>query len=54
MSPGWVPNLEVDLADAQDNDCTDVLSAFLELEADKNDGISCERGIQYQTLHHAI
>jgi hypothetical protein len=35
----------VDLADAQANDCTDVLSATLELEADKNDEISCELGI---------
>jgi hypothetical protein len=46
--------LKVDLADAQDNDITDVLSATLELEADKNDGISYELGILYQTLHHAI
>jgi hypothetical protein len=33
-----------------DIDCTDELSATLELEADKNYGISCELGIRYPTL----
>jgi hypothetical protein len=45
----YLRNLEVDLADA-DNGCTDELSTTLGLEADKNDGISCELGIQYLTL----
>jgi hypothetical protein len=50
----YLRNLEVDLADAEDNECTDGLSATLELEADKNDGISCELGICYQTLQSIV
>ncbi len=45
----YLRNSEVDLADAEDNDCTDGLSETLELEADKNAGVSCELGICYPT-----
>ena len=47
-------NLEVDLADAEDSDCTDELSATLELEADKNDGIFCELRIRYPALQTIV
>ena len=45
----YLLNLEVDMADAGDDDDPG-LSLITELEADKNDGISCELGIRYPTL----
>ena len=45
----YLRNLEVDMADAGDDDDPG-LSLITELEADKNDGISCELGIRYPTL----
>ena len=50
----YLRNLEVDLADAEDNGCFNELSTRLELEADKNDGISCELGIRYPTLQSIV
>jgi hypothetical protein len=50
----YLQNLDVDLADAEDNDCTDRLGAILEIEADKNDGIPCELGICYLTLQTIV
>ena len=44
----YLRNLEVDLADAEEDD--DAISVISSLEADKNDGISCELGIRYPTL----
>ena len=49
----YLRNLEVDLADADaeadDDGCASV-SIHADMEADKNDGISCELGIRYPTL----
>ena len=45
----YLRNLEVDMADAGDDDDPG-LSLITQLEADKNDGISCELGIRYPTL----
>ena len=45
----YLRNLEVDMADA-DHDEDPELSVITHLEADKNDGISCELGIRYPTL----
>ena len=45
----YLRNLEIDLADADGGD--DLSLEFVtEMEADKNDGISCELGIRYPTL----
>ena len=47
----YLRNLEADLADAEaDDDGADTLSVRAGIEADKNDGISCELGIRYPTL----
>lgn len=47
----YLRNLAVDMADAEgeevDHDDAAVVTA---LEADKNDGVSCELGIRYPTL----
>ena len=45
----YLRNLEVVMADA-DHDEDPELSVITHLEADKNDGISCELGIRYPTL----
>lgn len=45
----YLRNLEIDLADADGGD--DLSLEFVtDIEADKNDGISCELGIRYPTL----
>ena len=45
----YLRNLEIDLADADGGD--DLSLEFVtNMEADKNDGISCELGIRYPTL----
>ena len=45
----YLRNLEIDLADADGGD--DLSLEFVtDMEADKNDGISCELGIRYPTL----
>ena len=49
----YLRNLEVDLADADaeaDDDGSASVSIHADMEADKNDGISCELGIRYPTL----
>jgi hypothetical protein len=50
----YLRNLDIDLTDAEDDDYTDRLGAILEIEADKNDGISCELGIRYPTLQTIV
>ena len=50
----YLRNLEVDLADAEGNDGPDELSTTLQLEADKNDGVSCELCIRYPTLQSIV
>ena len=46
----YLRSLEVDMADAGDQDDDPGLSVVTGLEADRNDGISCELGIRYPTL----
>jgi hypothetical protein len=46
----YLRNLEVDMADANGSEDDLSLERVTELEADKNDGISCELGIRYPTL----
>jgi hypothetical protein len=46
----YLHNLEVDMADAGDQDDDPGLSVVTGLEADRNDRISCELGICYLTL----
>jgi len=46
----YLRNLEVDVADADSSEDDLSLERLTELEADKNDGISCELGIRYPTL----
>ena len=49
----YLRNLEADLPASNaeaDNDSADTLSVRAGIEADKNDGISCELGIRYPTL----
>jgi hypothetical protein len=48
----YLQYLEVDhdLADAENHDCTDGLRSTLDLEADKNDRVWCELGIGYPNL----
>ena len=45
----YLRNLEIDLADADGGDDLS-LEYVTNMEADKNDGISCELGIRYPTL----
>ena len=52
----YLHNLNVDLAEANANDDDledprDWMARHTQLEADKNDGVSCELGIRYPTLH---
>ena len=46
----YLRNLEVDMADADSSEDDLSLERLTQLEADKNDGISCELGIRYPTL----
>jgi hypothetical protein len=50
----YLRNLEVDLADAEDNNCTDELNATLALESDKNGGKSCLLDIHCPTLQSIV
>ena len=50
----YLRNLEVDMADANGSEDDLSLERVTELEADKNDGISCELGIRYPTLQSIL
>ena len=49
----YLRNLEADLADAEtEDDGADTLSVRVGIEADKNDGISCELGLSDSAVDH--